>query len=118
MGIGDWGLGIGNLKKNEFIKHLERYFYFLNIFFRIDNSFANVIIKDDFNFVSKYIKIRINNIFQQFKYEEIINEHKIFILGYLNCQRLIFKKNVNWGGSILFEKIVKDINTEIKHIIK
>jgi len=106
-----------NLKKNEFIKHLERYFYFLNIFFRIDNSFANVIIKDDFNFVSKYIKIRINNIFQQFKYEEIINKHKIFILGYLNCQRLIFKKNVNWGGSILFEKIVKDINTEIKHII-
>jgi len=104
-------------KRNEVSKHLKNCFYFLNILFKIENTFANVIIKDDFNFVSKNIKSNIKNIFQQFKYEQIINQHKIFMLGVLNYRQELLKRSFGKSTFETLQSIIKDLNAQIIQII-
>ena len=64
------------LKRNEYINHLERFFYFMNIFFRIENKFQKIDAKEDFEKISKRVINNIENIFNQFKREKIIIKYK------------------------------------------
>ena len=105
-----------NLKRNEYINHLERCFYFLNILFRIENTFINLTAKEDLDSVSINIKNNINNIFRQFNYEEIINQYKKLILVFLEIQQKNFKKLIKEYNDDL-EKLIKYINLRIKNLI-
>ena len=105
-----------NLKRNEYINHLERCFYFLNILFRIENTFINVTAKEDLDSVSIKIKINIKNIFRQFNYENIINQYKKLMFEFLDTQQKSFKKLIKDYNDDL-EKLFKYINLKIKSLI-
>ena len=105
-----------NLKRNEYINHLERCFYFLNILFRIENTFINVTAKKDLDSVSRDIKNNIKNIFHRFKYEKIINQYKKLMFEFLDDQQKNFKKLIKDYNDDL-EKLFKYINLKIKNLI-
>ena len=105
-----------NLKRNEYINHLERSFYFLNIHFRIENTFINITAKEDLDSVSRDIKNNIKNIFHQFNYEKIINQYKKLMFEFLDAQQKNFKKLIKEYNDDL-EKLFKFINLIIKNLI-
>ena len=105
-----------NLKRNEYINHLERCFYFLNILFRVENILINATAKEDLNSASKNVRDNIKNIFQQFKYENIINQYKKSIIEYLEEQKKNFKSLIKEYNDDI-EKLLKSIDDQIKMMI-
>jgi hypothetical protein len=94
------------LKRNEYINHLERFFYFMNIFFRIENKFQKIDAKEDFEKLSKRVISNIENIFNQFKGEEIIKEYKNQILEFINIKQKDFKILMQENGNNIEQVIV------------
>ena len=72
------------LKRKEFDNHLGRFFYFMNIFFRLENKFEKIDAKEDYEKISNEYMKNIDNIFNEFKGKEIIEEYKNKILKYIN----------------------------------
>ena len=105
-----------NLKRNEYINHLERCFYFLNILFRVENILINATAKEDLNSASKNVRDNIKNIFQQFKYENIINQYKKSIIEYLEEQKKNLKSLIKEYNDDI-EKLLKSIDDQIKMMI-
>ena len=106
-----------NLKRNEYINHLERCFYFLNILFRIENSFKNAHAKEDLDSITKNIKNNINDIFLQFNCVKIINKYKKYLLTFIDNQQKNFKNLIKVYNNDL-DKILNYINNHIKDLIK
>jgi len=100
------------LKRNEYINHLERFFYFMNIFFRIENKFQKIDAKEDFEKISARVISNIENIFKQFKGETIIKKYKKQILEYINTKqkdfRILMQENDN-----NVEQVISLINGKI-----
>jgi len=105
-----------NLKRNEYINHLERCFYFLNILFRIENTLINITAKEDLNSASKNIRNNIINIIEQFKYEKIINQYKKSVLEFLDEQQKNFKNLIKEYNDDI-EKLLKFIDEQVKMMI-
>jgi len=112
------------LKMNEYFNHLERFFYFMNIFFRIENKFQKIDAKEDFQKTTKRVINNIENIFKQFKGEKIIIEYKKQILEFIDIKEKDFKilmqeneNNVEQVISLINEKIDKKLN-EFKESIQ
>ena len=89
-----------NLKKQEYINHLERFFYFMNIFFRIESTdFEVVKAKEDFENISKQTLNNIENVFKEFKGQKIIKEFKELIFSLIdnlkNCYNKLMAENNN-----------------------
>jgi hypothetical protein len=105
-----------NLKRIEFINHLERCFYFLNILFRIENTLINTTAKEDLNTASKKVRNNIKSIFQQFKYEEFINQYKKSILEFLDEQQKNFKNLIKEYNDDI-EGLLKETDKQIKMMI-
>ena len=106
-----------SLKRNEYINHLERCFYFLNILFRIENSFKNAHAKEDLDSITKNIKNNINDIFLQFNCVKIINQFKKHMLTFIDNQQKNFKNLIKVYNNDL-DKILKYIDNYIKDLIK
>jgi len=106
-----------NLKRNEYINQLERCFFYLNILFRIENSFINVSAKESLNSALTNIKNNIKDILQLFQYEKIINHYKNLILEFLDIQQKNFKKLMKEYNNDL-EKILEFINSQINNLFK
>ena len=79
------------LKKKEYNNHLERFFYFMNIFFRIENKFEKKDAKEDFEKIAKKVLNNMENIFNDFKGEKIIKTHRKQILEYIKIKQKDFK---------------------------
>ena len=95
-----------NLKKQEYINHLERFFYFMNIFFRVESTnFEVVNAKEDFEKITKKTLDNIENIFKEFKGQKIIRNFKenIFaLIDNLKCS---------------YNKLMADNNNDIDKVI-
>jgi len=81
------------LKNQEYINHLERFFYFMNIFFRIESTdFENIKAKEDFEKVAKDTLKNIENIFDEFQGQKIIEEFKKNIFDFIEEKRKSYKQ--------------------------
>ena len=107
-----------DLKNKEYHNHLQRFFYFMNIFFRLKNDiFKNINNeKVDFENASKTVLNNINNIFNEFKGEEIIKNYKKSILTYIDDKQKDFnikmeenENNVEQTIDLINKKIDKEI---------
>ena len=119
-----------DLKQKEYKNHLDRFFYFMNIFYRIENIFPNNNAKEDFEKVAKTVLNNIEKIFDNFKGKEIISKYKKQIINYINERQKDFKflmqeneNNVDQVIKLLDEKInekikgfEKEINDELINI--
>ena len=105
-----------NLKRNEYINHLERCFFYLNIFFRIDNTFINISAKESLNSTLTNIKNNIKNILKKFEYEKIINQYKKLMLEFLDNQQINYKELIKQYNNDL-EKIFEFIRCQINNMI-
>ena len=105
-----------NLKRNEYINHLERCFFYLNILFRIENIPINVSAKESLNSTLTNIKNNIKNIIKNFEYEKIINHYKKLMLEFLDNQKKNFNKLMKQYNNDL-EKISEFIKCQINNMI-
>ena len=81
------------LKKQEYINHLERFFYFMNIFFRIESTnFEITKAKEDFEKVAKDTLKNIENIFDEYQGQKIIEEFKENIFAFIEEKRKSFQQ--------------------------
>ena len=94
------------LKMKKFDNHLGRFFYFMNIFFRLENKFEKIDAKEDYEKISNEYMKNIDNIFNEFKGKEIIEEYKNKILKYINDKIKDYK--------ILMEENLNDVDTVIE----
>ena len=96
-----------DLKKKEYSNHLERFFYFMNIFFRIENRFKNNNnAEKDFKKISEAFIKRLEEIFSEFKGEEIIKKNKKEILDFLNIKRKDYKILMEENGNNIDQTIL------------
>ena len=102
-----------NLKKNEFINHLERCFYFMNIFFRIETPLNNIKAKEDFEKASNEVINKIKNIFKEYNPENIINKNKKDITIFLDERGKSFKNLMKENKNNL-EKVIISTNEILK----
>ena len=105
------------LKEREYINHLERFFYFMNIFFRIKNKFQKKNAKEDFEKISKKVINNMENIFNEFKGEKIIIEYKKQILEFINIKQKDFKILMQENGNNI-EQVIFLINEKINKKIE
>ena len=84
----------------------------MNIFFRIENNFQKIDAKEDFEKLSKRVISNIENIFNQFKGEEIIIEYKNQILEFINIKQKDFKILMQENGNNV-EQVIVLINGKI-----
>ena len=108
-----------NLKKQEYINHLERFFYFMNIFFRIESSnFEIVKAKEDFEKVAKNTLKNIENLFDEFQGLKIIEEFKEKIFAFIEEKRKSYKQlmaeNENKVDNVILI-VEKEINEHKKN---
>ena len=94
-----------DLKKKEYSNHLERFFYFMNIFFRIENTFKNINAKEDFEKTSKKFIDNIKKIFGEFKGQIIIKEYKKEIIDFLNKKKKDYNILMEENGNKVDETI-------------
>ena len=88
-----------DLKKKEYDNHLDRFFYFMNKFFRLENVFGN----DKFKLDNEKNAIEcindIEKLFKEFKGKEIINKYIFQISDYiLNMEKdynILMEQNEN-----------------------
>jgi hypothetical protein len=81
------------LKRQEYINHLERFFYFMNIFFRIESTnFEIAKAKEDFEKVAKDTLKNIENIFDEYQGQKIIEEFKENIFAFIEEKRKSFQQ--------------------------
>ena len=118
------------LKRKEFDNHLGRFFYFMNIFFRLENKFEKMDAKEDYEKISKECMANIENIFNEFKGKEIIKEYKNKILKYINDKtkdyKILMEENLNDVDkvtelleakiTILIEKFREEFDKELSKI--
>ena len=105
-----------DLKRNEFINHLERCFYFMNTFYKIDNSFISNKTKEELEKTSNEMINNIKTIFNNFNFESIIDKYKKNIIQYIDEMGKSFKKLMKKHKNDL-NKIIDSINKEIYDII-
>ena len=107
-----------NLKKDEFINHLDRIFYFMNIFFRIENTYINKNANFDFKTALNEVLINIEAIFNNFKPEEYFEAYKQEILQFIEENKITFnvldinnkkklKGVVDYINKVIEQKIIK-----------
>ena len=106
------------LKRKEFDNHLGRFFYFMNIFFRLENKFEKNDAKKDYEKISKEFMESINNIFSEFKGKEIIKEYENKILKYIKEKKkdykILMQENLNDVDNVI-ELLERKINKEIEN---
>ena len=107
------------LKKQEYINHLERFFYFMNLFFRIESSnFEIANAKEDFERVAKKTLKNIENLFDEFKGQKIIEEFKEKIFAFIEEKRKSYKQlkaeNENKVDNVILI-VEKEINEHKKN---
>ena len=101
------------LKKQEYINHLERFFYFMNIFFRIESTnFEIAQAKEDFEKVAKKSLKNIENIFDEFQGQKIIEEFKESIFAFIEDKRKSYKQLMAENGNKV-ENIISIVEKEI-----
>ena len=85
-----------NLKKDEFFNHLERIFYFMNIFFRIENTYINKNANFDFKTALDEVLQNIEQIFNNFEPKKDFDKCKKEIFEFLTKIENNFNKlNIN-----------------------
>ena len=109
-------LNSDNLRKLEFDKYLNRFFYFMNIFFRIENCFEIKDAKFDFERISNEFLSKINKFFSEFKGEDLIKKHKEEIIEYIKKlkknYRILMEENDN-----NIDQLIELINLKFNHKI-
>ena len=104
-----------NLKKYEFINHLERIFYFMNIFFRIENSYINNDANSDFKKALNEELKNIEEIINDFKPEDYFKAYKQDIFNFIDERKNCFKELVKENKNVL-DFINKQIILKIKNL--
>ena len=75
------------LKRKEFNNHLDRFFYFMNVFFRIENIFEKINAEVDYKKISKDILSNIEKIFKNYNGEKIFSEYKTQIIDFIKQKK-------------------------------
>jgi hypothetical protein len=102
-----------NLKKQEYINHLERFFYFMNIFFRVESTnFEVVKAKEDFENISKKTLDNIENVFKEFKGQNIIKDFKELIFSLIDNLKSSYKKLMTDNDNNV-DKVISIVESEI-----
>ena len=101
------------LKKQEYINHLERFFYFMNIFFRIESTnFEITKAKEDFEKVAKDTLKNIENIFDEYQGQKIIEEFKENIFAFIEEKRKSYKQLIAEHGNKI-DNVLSIVENEI-----
>ena len=101
------------LKKQEYINHLERFFYFMNIFFRVESTnFEVVKAKEDFENISKKSLDNIEKIFKEFKGQNIIKDFKELIFSLIDNLKSSYKKLMADNDNNV-DKVISTVESEI-----
>jgi len=79
-----------DLKKKEYDNHLDRFFYFMNKFFRLENVFENDKYKSDSEKNANDFINEIEKIFKDFKGKEMINKQIFQISDYISAMERNF----------------------------
>jgi len=101
-----------DLKRKEYNNYLDRIFFFMNKFFRLDNSFPIVKSKSKYKKNSIECINKIENIFKEFKSKEIIEKSKIEITSYISNVGDNYDSLMQQNGNDL-NKVISIINREL-----
>ena len=111
------------LKKKEYENHLDRFFYFMNLFFRIETNFEKLNAKEEYQMLSSKIINNIENIFNEFKGYIIVKKYKDQILNYMeekkNSYDILIQENNNDIDlliNLINTKLKKELNSFISEI--
>ena len=102
-----------NLKKQEYINHLERFFYFMNIFFRVESTnFEVVKAKEDFENITKKTLDNFENVFKEFKGQIIIKDFKELIFDVIDDLKKSYKKLMKKYNNNV-DKVISEVECHI-----
>jgi uncharacterized protein Yka (UPF0111/DUF47 family) len=101
-----------DLKRQEYNNYLDRIFFFMNKFFRLDNAFPNIKAKSKYGKNSIECINKIEKIFKEFKGKEILEKSKNDISNYISSLEDKYDSLMQQNGNDL-NKIINIINKEL-----
>ena len=101
-----------DLKKKEYDNHLDRFFYFMNKFFRLENVFDNDKFKSDNEIKAIDCINDIEKIFKDFKGKEMVNKYIFQISDYISDMDKNFHLLMEQNGYNI-KKVIESVEEEI-----
>ena len=101
-----------DLKRQEYNNYLDRIFFFMNKFFRLDNDFPNIKAKSKSGKNSFECIKKIEKIFKEFKGKEILEKSKTDISNYISSMGDKYDSLMQQNDNDL-NKIINIINKEL-----
>ena len=101
-----------DLKRQEYNNYMDRIFFFMNKFFRLDNAFPNIKAKSKYGKNSIECINKIEKIFKEFKGKEILEKSKNDILNYISSMEDKYDSLMQQNGNDL-NKIINIIKKEL-----